>query len=64
MARPKKVVEVEIEEVDAGVTVVTVSQSSIKTIAMVRDESYPEPRSADVNIDAVDEWKTFGWKEK
>ena len=63
MARPKKVVE---EVVSEEVQTEEIVQNNVqnKTVAMVRDETYPEPRSADVHIDAVEEWKTFGWTEK
>lgn len=64
MARPKKVVEVQVEEVAEGVTVIEVTQSDAKVVAMVRSEEYPEPRNANVHPSEVEEWKKHGWTEK
>ena len=63
MARTKKVVEAEevvVEAVEENV------QKNVqnKTVAMVRSEDYPEPRSANVHPSEVEEWKKHGWTEK
>ncbi len=64
MARPKKIVDVQIEEVAEGVTIIEVTQSDAKVVAMVRSEEYPEPRSANVHPSEVEEWKKYGWTKK
>ncbi len=67
MARPKKVVEeVVVEEVKAEEVVQESVQKSVqnKTVAMVRSEEYPEPRTANVHSSEVEEWKKHGWTEK
>lgn len=63
MARPKKVVEeVVVEEVKTEESVQKSVQN--KTVAMVRSEEYPEPRTANVHSSEVEEWKKHGWTEK
>ena len=66
MARPKKIVEAVEETVSDMKQVDEIVQKKVqnKTVAMVRDETYPEPRTADVHPDEVDNWKKFGWTEK
>lgn len=59
MARPKKVIEEVVAE-----EVVEAKPVSAKLIAMIRDESYPEPRTADVNPTEVAEWSKYGWLKK
>lgn len=60
MARPKKVVEEVVVEAEEVV------QENVqnKTVAMVRDETYPEPRTAEVHAEEVEEWAKFGWVKK
>lgn len=67
MARPKKVVEAVEEVVSETAQVEENVQKTVqksKTVAMVRSEDYPEPRTADVNLADVDEWSKFGWVKK
>lgn len=66
MARPKKVVEAVEEVVSEAVQTEEIVQNKVqnKTVAMVRSEDYPEPRSANVHSSEVDEWKKHGWTEK
>lgn len=67
MARGKKVVEEVIEEsVQIEEVVQETVQKSVqnKTVAMVRDESYPEPRNAEVHPEEVEEWAKHGWVKK
>lgn len=66
MARPKKVVEAVEEVVSESVQTEEIVQNKVqnKTVAMVRSEDYPEPRSANVHSSEVDEWKKHGWTEK
>lgn len=67
MARPKKVVEeVVSENVQTEEVVQETVQKSVqnKVVAMVRSEEYPEPRTANVHPEEVDEWKKHGWTEK
>ena len=61
MARPKKVQEVTIEEVEEGVTVIEVKQSAPKTVLMTRSSDYAEPRTAEVHFEEVEEWAKYGW---
>lgn len=64
MARPKKVIEpVEVQDVREE-EIKETTKEKVTTVAMVRDESYPEPRSADVHPDEVENWKQFGWTKK
>jgi hypothetical protein len=66
MARPKKVVEAVEEAVSDSVQTEENVQKKVqnKTVAMVRSEEYPEPRSADVNPSEVEEWSKYGWTKK
>jgi hypothetical protein len=67
MARPKKIIEAVEETVsDLKQTEENVQETvqNTKTVAMVRSEEYPEPRSANVHASEVEEWKKHGWTEK
>lgn len=66
MARPKKVVEVAEEVVSETVQTEKNVQKTVqnKTVAMVRSEEYPEPRTADVHPAEVEEWSKYGWTKK
>jgi hypothetical protein len=60
MARPKKIVEEVItetlkEEVKLPKAVFD------KTVAMIRHEDYPMPRTANVHLEEVAEWEKHGW---
>jgi hypothetical protein len=37
------------------------AKADAKLVRMVRDESYPEPREADVHPDEVDNFAAGGW---
>lgn len=63
MARPKKVVEEVVSDVVQTEEVVQKKVQN-KTVAMVRDETYPEPREAEVHAEEVEEWSKFGWTKK
>lgn len=66
MARPKKIVEAVEETVEDMKQVDEIVQKKVqnKTVAMVRDETYPEPRTAEVHAEEVEEWAKFGWIKK
>lgn len=64
MARPKKVIEpVEVQDVREE-EIKETTKEKVTAVAMVRDETYPEPRSADVHPDEVENWKLNGWVKK
>lgn len=48
--------------IEATVDVVEKQKSKSNFVKMVRDESHPEPRLADVHIDEVDHYKLYGWE--
>lgn len=66
MARPKKVVEAVEEIVSEPAQAEEIVQKNVqnKSIAMVRSEEYPEPRTANVHPSEVEEWSKFGWTKK
>lgn len=67
MARPKKIVEaqqVEVANVQQEEVKETPKAQVTKTVSMVRDETYPDPRTADVHPDEIENWKLFGWTIK
>lgn len=66
MARPKKIVEAVEETVSDMKQVDEIVQNKVqnKTVAMVRDETYPEPRNAEVHPEEVEEWAKHGWVKK
>lgn len=66
MARPKKVVEAVEEIVSEPTQAEEIVQKNVqnKSIAMVRSEDYPEPRTANVHPSEIEEWAKFGWTKK
>lgn len=66
MARSKKVVEAVEEVVSDPAQAEEIVQKNVqnKSIAMVRSEDYPEPRTANVHPSEVEEWSKFGWVKK
>ncbi len=60
MARPKKIVEEVItEEVKEEVKLPKAVFE--KTVAMMRSEDYPMPRTANVHLEEVANWERHGW---
>lgn len=60
MARPKKIVEEVITEV-AKEEVKLPKAVFEKTVAMMRSEDYPMPRTANVHLEEVANWERHGW---
>lgn len=53
--------EVVSEEVQETAQETVQTEEVQETVAMVRSEDYPEPRTADVNAAEVEEWSKHGW---
>lgn len=63
MARPKKVVEEVVQEVtEVAKEEVKLPKAVFeKTVAMIRSEDYPMPRTANVHLEEVSNWERHGW---
>lgn len=62
VARPKKVVEEITEVVQEEVKLPKAVFE--KTVAMIRSEDYPMPRTANVHLEEVSNWEKHGWTKK